>query len=249
MATRAAAEVRRSPQKILVVDDDPQMRRALRVSLNAHGHEVVEAASAEEALQKLDVEPCDFVLLDLNLPGLGGMAACRAMRAGSEVPIIVVSIRHSEQDKVAALKAGADDYVTKPFSVPELLARLEAVARRKPVINRRLNQLLLDDVKIDFETHMVTTPDRNEHLTPKEFELLRYMAAHAGQVIPHDRLLRAVWGPAYGGEIEYLRVFVSQLRGKIERDPHHPRYLLTEPWVGYRLVLPSASLKRSSPPL
>jgi two-component system, OmpR family, KDP operon response regulator KdpE len=224
--------------KILVVDDEPQMRRALRASLNAHGHEVVEAASGEEALRKLDAEPCDFVLLDLNMPGIGGMAACRTIRTGSEVPIIVVSIRDSEQDKVAALQAGADDYVTKPFGVPELLARVEAVARRKPVIRKRTKVLVLGSVKIDFETYKVTSPDREEHLTPKEFELLRYMVSHAGEVISHRRLLQAVWGPDYGDDVQYLRVFVNQLRRKIEVDPHDPKYLLTEPWVGYRFVPP-----------
>jgi two-component system KDP operon response regulator KdpE len=224
--------------KILVVDDEPQMRRALRASLNAHGHEVVEAASGEEALRKLDAEPCDFVLLDLNMPGVGGMATCRTIRTGSEVPIIVVSIRNSEQDKVAALQAGADDYVTKPFGVPELLARVEAVARRKPVIRKRTKVLVLGSVKIDFETYKVTAPDGEDHLTPKEFELLRYMVSHAGEVISHRRLLQAIWGPDYGNDVQYLRVFVNQLRRKIERDPHAPKYLLTEPWVGYRFAQP-----------
>ncbi len=224
--------------KILVVDDEPQMRRVLHASLKAHGHEVVEARSGEEALRKLDAEPCDFVLLDLNMPGLGGMATCRTMRAASQLPIIVVSIRNSERDKVAALKAGADDYVTKPFGVPELLARIEAVARRRPVAGRRPNVLVLDDVRIDLETHRVTTSNGVEHLTPKEFELLRYMASHAGEVLPHSRLLQAVWGPDHSHEIEYLRVFINQLRRKIERDPHRPKYLLTEPWFGYRFVFP-----------
>jgi two-component system KDP operon response regulator KdpE len=227
-----------SPQKILVVDDEPQMRRALRASLYAHGHEVVEAASGEEALRKLDAQPCDFVLLDLNMPGVGGMAACRSIRAGFDVPIIVVSIRNSEQDKVAALQAGADDYVTKPIGVPELLARVEAVARRKPAIREHKKVLVLDRVKIDFETYKVMAPDREEHLTPKEFELLRYMVSHAGEVISHARLLQAVWGGDYVNDVQYLRVFVNQLRRKIEPDPHRPKYLLTEPWVGYRFVPP-----------
>lgn len=239
MATQAAAQVGKSVQRILVVDDDLQMRRALRASLIAHGHEVIEAASGEEALLKLDAEPCDFVLLDLNMPGVGGMRACRTIRTRSEVPIIVVSIRNSEQDKVAALHAGADDYVTKPFGVPELLARVEAVARRKPVIRNRAKMLVLGDVKIDFETYKVTSPDREDHLTPKESELLKYMAFHAGEAIPHRRLLQAVWGPEYADDVQYLRVFVNQLRGKIERDPHSPEYLLTEPWVGYRLAQPA----------
>ena len=224
--------------KILVVDDEPQMRRALRASLNAHGYEVVEAQSGEEAVRKLDAEVCDFVLLDMNLPGRDGLATCRTIRAGSEVPIIIVSIRSAERDKVAALKAGADDYVTKPFSVPELLARVEAVKRRRPVTNRPPDVLVLDGVRIDFGAHQVTAPEGKEHLTPKELELLQFMVSHAGQVIPHRRLLQALWGPDYGGEVEYLRVLVNQLRKKIERDPHHPKYLLTEPWVGYRFAPP-----------
>ncbi len=225
-------------QRILVVDDQPQMRRVLRASLNAHGYDVVEADSGEEALRKLDAELCDFVLLDLNLPGLGGMATCRAIRTGSEVPIIVVSIRASEQDKVAALEAGADDYITKPFGVHELLARVQAVTRRKPVTKKPSSVLVLDGVTIDFETHQVTGRGRKEHLTPKEFELLRYLVSHIGQVIPHRRLLQAVWGPNYGQEVEYLRVFINQLRRKIELDARDPKYLLTEPWVGYRFVAP-----------
>jgi two-component system KDP operon response regulator KdpE len=225
-------------QRILVVDDQPQMRRALRASLNARGYDVVEADSGEEALRKLDAELCDFVLLDLNLPGLGGMATCRAIRAGSEVPIIVVSIRASEQDKVAALEAGADDYITKPYGVPELLARVKAVTRRKPAIEKPSSVLVLDGVTIDFETHQVTGRGRNEHLTPKEFELLRYLVSHIGEVIPHRRLLQAVWGPNYGQEVEYLRVIVNQLRRKIELNAHAPKYLLTEPWVGCRFVAP-----------
>jgi two-component system KDP operon response regulator KdpE len=156
----------------------------------------------------------------------------------SEAGIIMLTVRNTEQDKVAALRAGADDYVTKPFSVPELLARVEAVARRKPVIRKRTKTLVLGDVQIDFETYKVTTPDREDHLTPKEFELLRYMVVHAGEVIPHRRLLQAIWGPEYADDVQYLRVFVNQLRGKIEQDPHSPKYLLTEPWVGYRLAEP-----------
>jgi two-component system, OmpR family, KDP operon response regulator KdpE len=224
--------------KILVVDDQPQMRRALRASLSAHGHEVVEATSGEEALRKLDAEPCDFVLLDLNMPGLGGMAACRTIRTRSEVPIIIVSIRNSEQDKVAALRAGADDYMTKPFGALELLARVEAVARRKPVIRKQTKVLALGSVRIDFETYKVTAPDREEHLTPKEFELLRYLVSHSGEVISHRRLLQAVWGADYHDDVQYLRVFVNQLRLKIEQDPHNPKYLLTKPWVGYQFITP-----------
>ncbi|MGA3213398.1 MAG: response regulator transcription factor [Terriglobales bacterium] len=228
--------------KILVVDDEPQMRRVLKASLHAHDYEVVEASSGDEALRKLDAESCDFVLLDLNLPGLDGMTACRRMRAASGVPIIVVSIRASERDKVAALHAGADDYITKPFGVQELLARVQAVTRRKPGAGRKQPALVLDGVTVDFETHQVTGSRGNGHLTPKEFELLRYMVSHAGQVIPHRRLLQAVWGAEYGDEVEYLRTFMNQLRRKIEPDPHNPRFLITEPWAGYRFAPPDGGL-------
>jgi len=230
-----------SVAKILVVDDEPQMRRALRASLTAHGHEVVEASSGEEALRRLDAHVCDFVLLDLNMPGLGGMSTCRTIRGSSDVPIIVVSVRHSEQDKVAALKAGADDYVTKPFGVPELLARVEAVARRKPAPPKPPDVLVLEGVRIDFEKHKVIRPGSEEHLTPKEFELLQYLVSHSGQVISHRRLLQSIWGADCGNEVEYLRVVVSQLRRKIEPDPHEPKYLLTEPWVGYSFAMPQHS--------
>jgi two-component system KDP operon response regulator KdpE len=228
-----------SLQKILVVDDQAQMRRVLRATLGAHGYEVVEASSGEEALRKLDVELCDLILLDLLMAGLGGLATCRAIRTGSQVPIIVVSIRASEQDKVIALEAGADDYITKPYGMQELLARVRAVARRKPVINERSKVLVLDGMTIDFEIHQVTGRGRTEHLTPKELDLLQYLVSHAGQVIPHRRLLQAVWGPDHCHEVEYLRVFVNQLRKKIEADSHNPMYLLTEPWVGYRFALPA----------
>ena len=226
-----------SMEKILVVDDEPQMRRVMRTALTAHGYEAVDAQSGEEALQKLEAERFDFIFLDLNLPGLGGISTCRAIRAGSEVPIIVISVRMSEKDKIMALDAGADDYVTKPFGIQELLARIRAVQRRKGKPERP-SRLLLGGVTIDFETHRVTGPGRDEHLTPKEFEILHYLASHAGEVIPHRRLLQAVWGPDYGDEVEYLRVFINQLRRKIEADTQNPKYLLTEPWAGYRFVLP-----------
>jgi two-component system, OmpR family, KDP operon response regulator KdpE len=225
-------------QKILLVDDEPRMRRAMQSSLVVHGYKVIEARSGEEALQKLGTESCDFVLLDLNLPGLDGIRTCRAIRASSEIPIIVVSVRRSEGDKVSALEAGADDYLSKPFGIQELVARIHAVTRRSPKAHGQSHTLVLDGISIDFETHRVTGPDREERLTPKEFELLRYMASHAGQVLPHRRLLQAIWGPDYGDEVEYLRVFVNQLRNKIERDAHKPKYLLTEPWVGYRFAPP-----------
>lgn len=238
MNSRMTAVIGMKVHKIMLVDDEPQMRRVLRSSLVAHGYEVIEARSGEEALQNLGTKGCDFVLLDMNLPGLDGIKTCRAIRAFSETPIIVVSIRGSERDKVSALEAGADDYVTKPFGVQELLARIHAVTRRNPKANSESHILVLDKVLIDFETHRVTAPNRDVRLTPKEFELLRFMVSHAGEILPHRRLLQAVWGPDHGNEVEYLRVFVNQLRQKIEEDAHNPKYLLTEPWVGYRFAPP-----------
>ncbi|HUA14580.1 MAG TPA: response regulator transcription factor [Verrucomicrobiae bacterium] len=226
-------------RKILVIDDDPQMRRVMRATLVSHGYEVVESPSGEQALQTLRAQPCDFVLLDINLPGLDGIRTCRAIRTTYEIPIIVISVRGSEKDKVTALEAGADDYVTKPFGLPELLARIQAVTRRGPKIDGQPRVLVLDKVAVDFETHRVSAPDREaERLTPKEFDLLRFLVSHAGKVISHRRLLQAVWGPDYGDEVEYLRVVINQLRNKIEEDAHNPKYLLTEPWVGYRFVAP-----------
>jgi two-component system, OmpR family, KDP operon response regulator KdpE len=227
-----------SMEKILVVDDEPQMRRVMRAALTAHEYEVVDARSGEEALLKVETERFDFVFLDLNLPGIGGISTCRAIRAGSDVPIIIVSVRMSEKDKVTALDAGADDYVTKPFGIQELLARIRAIQRRTRPAEGSSSRLLLDGITVDFETHRVTGPDRDERLTPKEFEILHYLVTHSGQVIPHRRLLQAVWGPDHGDEVEYLRVFVNQLRRKIEVDTQNPKYLLTEPWAGYRFVLP-----------
>ena len=222
--------------KILVVDDEPQIRRTLRASLAPQGYAVADAASGEAALAKLlDASP-DLILLDLNMPGMGGLAACRHIRDVSEAPIIVLTVRGGEQDKVAVLDAGADDYVTKPFSIPELLARIRAALRRFP--GKTLPQLQLGDIVIDFAKRRIWADGREIRLTPKEHDLLHYLVSNPNQVIPHRKLLQAVWGPEYGEEIEYLRVFVNQLRKKIEPDPAHPRYLLTEPWAGYSFRLP-----------
>jgi len=173
------------------------------------------------------------------MPGMGGLEACRAIRSGSEVSIIMLTVRDSEQDKVAALDAGADDYITKPFSTPELLARIRAALRRMPSSAEGGSQSVhLDDIEINLATRRVISSGREIRLTPKEFGLLQYLLANPNVPIPHGRLLQAVWGPDYGDQVEYLRVFVNQLRKKIEPDPAHPRYLLTEPWVGYRFALP-----------
>jgi two-component system, OmpR family, KDP operon response regulator KdpE len=226
--------------EILIVDDDAQIRRTLRATLVPQGYGVSDARSGEEALEKLRAEKTDVVLLDLNMPGMGGMATCREIRRHSDVAIIVVTVRDSETDKVQVLDAGADDYVTKPFSTPELLARIRAALRRLPASpDTDLKALHLEGLTIDFAARRVHVRNQEVRLTPKEFDLLRYLVANANVVIPHRKILQAVWGPDYGDEVEYLRVFMNHLRKKIEPNPAKPKYLLTEPWVGYRLSLAS----------
>jgi two-component system, OmpR family, KDP operon response regulator KdpE len=220
--------------RILVVDDEPQIRRVMRTTLGAAGYLVSEARSGEEAIEKLKGEKRDLVLLDLNMPGMGGLEACRAIRSASDLPIVVLSVRGSEKDKVAALDAGADDYVTKPFGMEELLARIRAALRRAPPAEGAPKVLSLEGVEIDLGARRITARGREVRLTPKEFDLLSYLVANPNVTIPHERLLRAVWGPEYGNEVEYLRVFVNQLRKKIEANPARPKHILTEPWVGYR---------------
>lgn len=226
--------------RILVVDDEPQIRRVMRTTLVAQGHVVADARTGEEALDTLRKERFDLVLLDLNMPGIGGLEACRLIRGSSDVAIVVLSVRSSEKDKVEALDAGADDYITKPFSVPELLARIRANLRRMPLSGDLSHRVIhLDDVEINLETRRVTKNGVEVRLTPKEFDLLHYLVTNPNIPIPHGKLLQAVWGPDYGQEVEYLRVFVNQLRKKLEPEPSKPRYIVTEPWVGYRFVLPS----------
>ena len=231
-----------SAGRILVVDDEPQIRRVMRTTLTATGYEVSDVRSGEEAVEKLGDEKFDLILLDVNLPGMSGLEACRVIRRETLVPdvaIIMLTVRNAEKDKVEALDAGADDYVVKPFGTPELLARIRAALRRAPLPQDSApERISLRDVEVDFVSRQVTVRGRHVRLTPKEFDLLRYLVTHPNKVIPHRELLQAVWGPDYGDEVEYLRVFVNQLRKKIEPQPAKPRYLLTEPWVGYRLNLP-----------
>ena len=225
--------------RILVVDDEPQIRRVMRTTLVARGYMVSTARNGEEALEKVREERFDLVLLDINMPGIGGMEACRIIRSQSDIPIVILSIRNAEKEKVEALDAGADDYVTKPFSMPELLARIRAALRRAPLLSSGTPDVLnLGQTVINFVARRVTVDGTEVRLTPKEFDLLRYFAGNPDVAIPHTKLLQAVWGPDYGEEVEYLRVFINQLRKKIEPDPSHPAYLLTEPWVGYRFSLP-----------
>lgn len=226
--------------RILIVDDEPQIRRVMKTSLAANGYEVFESKTGEEALEALRHDSPDLILLDMNMPGMGGMAACRELRAVSDVAIIVLSVRDGERDKIAALDAGADDYITKPFSVNELLARIRANLRRLPnQAEQSLPPFVSDDLTVDFATRQVTAHGAAVRLTPKEFELLQHLIANANKPVTHRKLLQTLWGPDYGEEVEYLRVFVSQLRKKIESDPAHPRYIVTEPWVGYRFSVPS----------
>jgi two-component system KDP operon response regulator KdpE len=228
-----------SAGRILVVDDDPQIRRVMRVTLIGHGYEVADALDGEQALERLRNEPFDLVLLDSNMPRMGGLEACRLIRVHSEIAIIMLTVRDSESDKVAALDAGADDYITKPFNTPELLARIRAALRRAPASQEAaLRRIRLGHVEIDFDARRVTSRGGSQvRLTPKEFEVVRYLAIHRNKTVPHRELLQAVWGPDHGDDVDYLRVVVNQLRKKIEMNPSEPSHLLTEPWVGYRLVI------------
>jgi two-component system KDP operon response regulator KdpE len=228
-----------SHARILIVDDEPQIRRVMMTSLAANGYQAFEARSGEAALTALRDHTPDLILLDLNMPGMGGMAACREIRAVSDVAIIVLSVRDSEKDKIVALDAGADDYLTKPFSVNELLARIRANLRRTAQSEQEEPPFVSEHLTVDFSSRQVTANGNPVRLTPKEFELLHYLIANANKPVPHRKLLQTLWGPDYGEEVEYLRVFVSQLRKKIEADPAHPRYIVTEPWLGYRFMAPS----------
>jgi two-component system, OmpR family, KDP operon response regulator KdpE len=224
-------------QQILIVDDEPQIRRVLRTTLISHGYTAIEARTGDEALDVLRNEHADLVLLDVNMPGRSGLETCREIRASSDVPIIMLTVRNTESDKVQALDAGADDYVVKPFGAEELMARIRAALRRSAPSDSP-PAFVSADLKIDFEKRTVLVKGQPLRLTPKEFELLRHLVANQGKTVGHRRLLQAVWGPDYGDETEYLRVFINQLRKKIEPDPQHPRYIHTEPWVGYRFERP-----------
>jgi two-component system, OmpR family, KDP operon response regulator KdpE len=227
---------------VLVVDDEPQILRALTTSLRGAGYEVVTAATGEDALVQAATRSPDAIILDLVLPDLSGTEVSRQLRAWSEVPVIVLSAVGDERAKVSALDAGADDYVTKPFGIDELLARLRAALRRigqppEPVVD-------VGELRVDLEKRSVTVGGEVVQLTPHEYEMLALFARNPGKLLTHRTILQEVWGPAYGEESHYLHVYVSQLRRKIEADPTRPRYILTEPGAGYRLVEPTA-VKRS----
>ncbi|MEQ1948252.1 MAG: response regulator transcription factor [Bryobacteraceae bacterium] len=229
-----------SAGRILIVDDDPQIRRVLKITLSGEGYEVSDAKTGEEAELKLRETRYDLMLLDMNMPGMGGFETCKAVRRSSEIVIIMLTVRDSDEDKIAALDAGADDFITKPFSTPELLARIRAALRRAPMQPETGDsEIMLGAAKVNFQTRKVILHGKDVRLTPKEFDLLRYLVLHPNRVLPHRELLQAVWGPDYGDQVEYLRVFMKQLRKKIEIHPDAPEFLLTEPWVGYRLALPA----------
>ena len=218
---------------ILVVDDEPQIRRVVRSTLSAQGYVMTEAKSGEEAVESVRKERPDLVLLDMNMPGIGGIEACREIRRASDAPIIMLTVRNAERDKVAALDAGADDYVVKPFGIEELLARIRATLRRYSP-DDAVPAFLSKGLSIDFETRKVTVRGSVVHLTPKEYDVLKHLVANCEKPLTHRRLLQSAWGPDYGEETESLRVVINQLRKKIEMDPAHPKYILTEPWIGYR---------------
>jgi len=226
---------------ILLIDDEPQIRRVLRASLAAQGANVLDVPSGEEALDLLRERTVDLILLDLNMPGLGGLETCRAIRNGWDVPIIVVSVREADSDKVEALDAGADDYVCKPFSFDELMARIRAALRRSGfATDTTPKHVSVPGLEIDFEARRVVAGGKLVRLTPTEFDILRYLISQANKPVPHRRLLQAIWGPDYGDQIEYLRVFINQLRKKIEPSAGKPVFITTEPRIGYRFVLPEA---------
>jgi two-component system KDP operon response regulator KdpE len=234
-----------NPATILVVDDEPQIRRVLRSTLSSQGYVIIEAKDGEEAIESARKTKPDLVLLDVNMPGMGGIEACREIRRGSSAPIIMLTVRNAERDKVLALDAGADDYVVKPFGIEELLARIRASLRRhaqgetpQPFVSKELT--------VDFEHRRVTVREAEVHLTPKEYEVLKLLVANQGKPLTHRRLLQTVWGPDYGEETENLRVVINQLRKKIEADPAHPKFLVTEPWVGYRFQAPKSVAAKTS---
>jgi two-component system, OmpR family, KDP operon response regulator KdpE len=233
-----------SEATILVVDDEPQIRRVMRSTLSVHGYVITEASNGEEAIESVRKNRPDLVLLDVNMPGIGGLEACREIRRSSDAPIIMLTVRNAERDKVLALDAGADDYVVKPFGIEELLARIRAALRRYSP-GDAVPPFVSKDVTIDFESREVTVRGRAVHLTPKEFAVLQHLVANQGKPLTHRRLLQSVWGPDYGEETENLRVVINQLRKKIETDPAHPKFILTEPWIGYRFQARRANTSKT----
>lgn len=234
---------------VLVVDDDPTFRQGLRSSLKTGGYSAYMARSGEEALRHVRQQPIDVVLLDVNMPGIGGVEACRRIRAAApQSGIVMLTVRDAEEDKILGLEAGADDYLTKPFHFGELLARLRAVLRRiGPEARAQVPVIRIGDLELGLETRKLRKAGREIHLSPKEFDLLAVLMEHKNLPVTHAKMLRTVWGPEYGNEPEYLRSYIKNIRKKIEDDPAHPEYILTEPWFGYRFRDP-ADLDAAPPP-
>jgi len=230
---------------ILVVDDEPQIRRVLRSTLTSRGYVITDAKTGEEGVESVRKNKPDLVLLDVNMPGMGGIEACREIRRSSDAPIIMLTVRNAERDKVLALDAGADDYVVKPFGIEELLARIRSALRRYAP-GDALPPFVSKEITLDFERRQLTVRGEEVHLTPKEFDVLKHLIANQGKPLSHRRILQSVWGPDYGEETENLRVVINQLRKKIETDPADPKFIRTEPWVGYRFQPPRVSAAKNS---
>jgi two-component system KDP operon response regulator KdpE len=224
-----------SGERVLVVDDEPQVLRLLRTALTERGYDVAAAANGEEALDLLARRPVDVVILDLVMPGMSGLDVCRALRQDSDTPVIVLSAHGDERDKVLALDLGADDYLTKPFGMEELLARIRVALRHSAGRSTAAEPVFeYADLRVDFDARRVWRGGVEVRLTPTEYDLLKFLVQHADKALTHSMILRAVWGPEYAGESQYLRVYIPQLRRKLEADPTRPRFLVTEPGVGYR---------------
>jgi two-component system KDP operon response regulator KdpE len=228
---------------LLLVDDEPQIRRVLQTTLCEAGYVVILAKNGQEGIDTVVREHPDLVLLDINLPDMSGFDACKMIRVSFAGPILMVTVRNSVRDKIDALDAGADDYIVKPFAMGELLARVRAALRRSSA-EEPLPKIETSELTVDLEMRMVTVRGESVHLTPKEFDVLRLLVTEQGKPVTHRKMLHMVWGPEYGEETEPVRAVIKQLRQKIEKDPARPRYILTEPWVGYRFQLPTDTLEK-----
>jgi two-component system, OmpR family, KDP operon response regulator KdpE len=223
---------------LLLVDDEPQIRRVLQTTLCEAGYDVILTKNGQEGINAVVREHPDLVLLDINLPDMSGFDACKMIRVSFAGPILMVTVRNSVRDKIDALDAGADDYIVKPFAMGELLARVRAALRRSSA-EQPLPKIESSELTIDLEMRMVNVRGKSVHLTPKEFDVLRLLVTQQGRPVTHRKMLQIVWGPEYGEETEPVRVVIKQLRQKIEKDPAHPRYIMTEPWIGYKFQLPT----------
>ena len=224
--------------RILVVDDEPQIRRTLRATLSNAGYEVIDAKDGLEAIESVVHAHPDLILLDVNMPEMTGFEDCSRIRLSFDGPIIMVTVRNLERDKIEALNAGADDYIVKPFTMGELLARIRAALRRLSS-GQPLPKIETPELTVDLENRIVEVRGTRAHMTPKEFEVLRTLVIRQGEAITNKRILQAVWGADYGEETERVRAVIGQIRKKIEKDPAHPRYIVTEPWFGYRFQIPT----------